>query len=228
MILGRTYLVPVVVAVTLVAAVAGPAAAGESTSDKAILKAGVVTKADVPTGWTSKKPSADDDQTYKGIAECKNLRTAIADAKKSTPRARSRQFEARGSNGTTSARSTVYVFETPEAAATFLGVYQDPQVSTCIEKGVAKVLRRREGVGEPSIAPVTDLEGLGDGAIGFEVTIPVTADDESATFYIDSIAVRVGRAIVGFNLSEFEEPLSDGPSIVQSIVGRVAEAQASA
>lgn len=52
----RTRLLTLAVPVAASLALAGPAlAAGESKGDKAILRAGVVTKADVPAEWTSRK-----------------------------------------------------------------------------------------------------------------------------------------------------------------------------
>src|SRR5689334_21437779 len=51
---------------------AGPAAA--AGSDKAILKGGVITKADVPAEWTS-KPSKASSDALKGLKECKKINT---------------------------------------------------------------------------------------------------------------------------------------------------------
>ena len=228
MILRRTRILVPLLAVSLagVAAFATPAAA-QSKSDKAILKAGVITKADVPTGWTSKKASSSD-KAYQGIAECKDLKAALDNAKKKTPRVQSREFEEPGTRGTTSAADTVYAFKNTSAAETFLSGYQAPDVPTCLEKGAAKAVKSQPGAGAPSVSTVTDLEGVGDGAVGYEITIPISAAGQSATVYVDLIAVRVGRAFVGFNFSNLEAPISDGPAIVQTVVARVAAAQSSA
>ena len=88
----RTRMLIFAVPVAASLALAAPAmAAGESKGDKAILKAGVITKADVPAEWTSKKGKSSGD-ALKGIKECKKINTAVAAAKQDDPRARSREF----------------------------------------------------------------------------------------------------------------------------------------
>src|SRR5512132_4345345 len=82
----RTRMLIFAVPVAASLALAAPAiAAAQSKSDKAILKAGVITKADVPAEWTSKrgKPSGD---ALKGLKECKKINSAVADAKQDDPR----------------------------------------------------------------------------------------------------------------------------------------------
>jgi hypothetical protein len=215
------------VPLAVLVALAVPAAAGESKSDKAILKAGVISRDDVPAGWNSKKASGGDN-SFKGIPECKTINSAIESAKKRVPRARSREFEEPDSRGTTSAENTVYAFKDVTAASKFVANFQGDVASTCLEKSLAKTTSGRSGAGTPTLAAITDLQGVGDEAVGYESTIPFTASGETATFYLDFIAVRVGRAFVGFGFSNLGERISDGPGIVQAVVARVADAQASA
>jgi hypothetical protein len=122
----------------------------------------------------------------------------------------------------------VYAFKNTSGADKFFGIYQASEVATCIEKATAKVLRSRTGAGEPSVSPITNLEGVGDAAVGYEITIPISAQGQSATVYLDLIAARVGRAVVGFNFSNLDASIPEGPGIVQAVLGRVAEAQAPA
>src|SRR5215210_2750568 len=122
MTLRRTRLLIPLLAVSLagVAAFAPPAAA-QSKSDKAILKAGVITKADVPPDWASKK-STSTDRAYKGIPECKELKSTVDNAKKKVPRAQSREYSEPTSRSTTSAESTVYAFKKVSDAQEFTAV----------------------------------------------------------------------------------------------------------
>jgi hypothetical protein len=228
MILRRTRLLVPLLAVSVagVAAFAPPAAA-QSKSDKAILKAGVITKADVPDGWTSKKATSSD-RAYKGIPECKELKSSVDNAKKKVPRAQSREYDEPTSRGTTSAESTVYAFKKVSDAQKFIAVYQASDASTCLEKAAAKVASGQASAGEPSVSPISNLDGVGDEAVGYEITVPFSASGQTATLYIDLIAVRVGRAFVGLNFSNLNETISGGPSIVQAVVARVAAAQGSA
>lgn len=224
---GTRILVPLLaVSLAGVAAFAPPAAA-QSKSDKAILKAGVITKADVPSSWTSKKATSSD-RAYKGIPECKQLKTAVDNAKKKVPRAQSRNFNEPTSRGTTSAESTVFAFKAESDAQEFIAVYQTSDASTCLQKAAAKLTSGQASAGEPSVSPISDLEGVGDEAVGYEITVPFSVSGQTATLFIDLIAVRVGRAVVGFNFSNVGETISGGPSIVQGVVARVAAAQGSA
>lgn len=160
MILHRARVLLTALPLAVVVALAGPAAAGESKSDRAILKAGVITKGDVPGGWTSKKATSSD-SAYKGISECKQIKAAVDNAKKKVPRAKSREFQEPGSRGTTATENTVYVFKDVSAATNFLANYQAPDASTCFEKGTAKVASAQAGTGQPTVSPITDLQGCG-------------------------------------------------------------------
>jgi hypothetical protein len=208
-------------------ALAAPAAAGESQSDKALLKAGVITQPDVPSGWSSKKagPSG---QALRGVRECKQINTAVDKAKKTRPRARSREFSEPTSQGTTSAENTVYVFKDIRAASAFFAKYEDAQAPTCYEKGADKTASSLPAAGSPTVSPITDLQGVGDEAVGYEIVLPFTTSGLTSTLYLDIIAVRVGRVFLGFNFSNIDARIPDGPAIVQAVVARVTEAQASA
>ncbi|MFL6242192.1 MAG: hypothetical protein ACJ73V_04105, partial [Acidimicrobiia bacterium] len=78
----RTRMLIFAVPVAASLAFAAPAiAAGESKGDKAILKAGVITKADVPAEWTS-TPSKPRSDALKGLPGCKKVNSAAATAGK--------------------------------------------------------------------------------------------------------------------------------------------------
>jgi hypothetical protein len=223
----RTRLVCLVgVTVALVAALAAPVAAGEPKSDKAILKAGVFTKGDVPAGWTSKKSSSSDPD--RSIRECRKIRAAIDKAKKNVPRAKSRDFSDPATEGATLAGNTVYAFKDATAAATFVGNFQADVAVPCLEKSLAKSPVGKKAIGTPTISPLTDLQGVGDEAVGYETTLDLRVAGETATLYIDFIAVRVGRAFVAFGFTNRGERFPDGPAMVQAVVARLAAAQAPA
>ncbi len=205
-------------------ALATPAGAADSKTDKAILKAGVVTKADIPATWTSSK-STSSDRAFK-VSECKKIRAAVDSAKKKAPRAQSRRFEDPASGGTAFADSTVYAFSDVNAATKFVSAYQSPDAPTCFQAGTTKALSGAQSAGQPTVAPITDLQGVGDDAIGVEITVPFTSGDQTASLYLDFIFVRVGRAVVGFRFSNGDARLPEGPGIVQMVVQRVASAEA--
>lgn len=89
-------------------------------------------------------------------------------------------------------------------------------------------MSRQATAGSPTVSPITDLPGFGDASVGYEIAVPFSDGGQASTLYLDIIAVRIGRAFVGFNFSNFDERIPNGPAIAQAVVIRVAEAQASA
>jgi hypothetical protein len=220
---ARILILGVPVAVSL--GLAAPAAAGESRSDKAILKAGVITKEDVPADWTSKRGETGG-RALRGISECKKINAAVEAAKKKEPRARSREFQDPVSQGTTSAENAVYAFKDESAATRFMATYQGTDADACFDKAAAKVASEQPTAETPSVAPITDLQGVGDEAIGYEIVVTFAQDDQSFTLYLDIVAVRVGRTVLGFNFSNIGSRITQGPDIVNAVVDRVAAVEA--
>lgn len=221
----RTRLLTLAVPVAASLALAGPALAGETKGDKAILKAGVVTKADVPAEWTSKKGQSTG-EALKGIKECKKINTAVADAKKDNPRARSREFSDPVPEHATSAENAVYAFSNKASATKFVSAYQGAAATACFEKLAAEVGKDRPTAGPPTAAPITDLQGVGDEASGYEIAATFTQDVGMATLYIDFVVVRVGRAAMGFGFTNVDARIPQGPDIVNAVVQRVSAAKA--
>jgi hypothetical protein len=219
MILRRTrILVPLLaVSLALVTALAGPAVA-ESKTDKAILKAGVITKGDVPPDWTSKKSTSG--APDRSITECKEIRTAVENAKKKVPRTRSRQFQDPTSDA--GAEDTVYAFRNVQAATGFVANYQGTAGQACFEKLAEKLAPS----GTATVSPITDLEGVGDEALGYEIAYELTAAGQTATAYVDFVVVRTGRAVVGFGFTNRGERIPEGPPIVRAVVSRVSAVKA--
>ena len=120
----------------------------------------------------------------------------------------------------------MYAFSDVNAATKFVSAYQSRDAPTCFQAGTTKALSGAQSAGQPTVAPITDLQGVGDDAIGDEITVPFTSGDQTASLYLDFIFVRVGRAVVGFRFSNGDARLPEGPGIVQMVVQRVASADA--
>ena len=221
----RTRLLTFAVPVAASLALAGPAFAADTKGDKAILKAGVITKADVPADWKSAKSSSSSD-ALKGIKECKKINNAVTTAKNDNPRARSREFSDPVQEHATMAENSVYAFSKNAAATKFVSAYQGPAATACFEKLAAAIGKGRPTAGPPTAAPITDLQGVGDEATGYEIAATFTQDGGTATLYIDFIVVRVGRAAIGFGFTNVDARISQGPDIVNAVVQRVSAAEA--
>jgi len=220
----RTLIFAVPVAASL--AFAAPAiAAGESKGDKAILKAGVIRKADVPAEWTSKKGKSSGD-ALKGLKECKKINTAVAAAKQDDPRARSREFADPVPEDAKTAENAVYAFPDKKSARKFVAAYNGSAATACFNRLGAEVARSRPTAGPPTVSPITDLQGVGDEALGYEIATTFTQNGGNATLYIDFIVVRVGRAVLGFGFTNVDARIPEGPAIVTAVVQRVAAAEA--
>jgi hypothetical protein len=212
------------VAVSL--ALAAPAlAAGESKGDKAILKAGVITKADVPAEWTSKKGKSTGD-ALTGLKECKKINTTVAAAKQDDPRARSREFADPVPSNAKTAENAVYAFPDQKRAGKFVAAYNGSAATACFDQLGAEVARRRPTAAPPTVSPITDLQGVGDEAVGYEIAATFTQNGGTATLYIDFIVVRVGRAVLGFGFTNVDARIPQGPDIVTAVVQRVGTAEA--
>jgi hypothetical protein len=218
----RLLILAVPVAASL--ALAGPAAA-DSKGDKAILKAGVITKTDVPAEWTS-KPSKSSSDALKGLKECKKINTAVAAAKKDEPRARSREFADPVPEHATTAENAVYAFQNKKDAGKFVSAYKGSAATACFQRLGTEVERNRPAAAPPTVSPVTDLQGVGDEAVGYEIAATFTQNGGEATLYIDFIVVRVGRSVLGFAFTNVDARITQGPDIMNAVIQRVAAAQA--
>jgi hypothetical protein len=207
-------------------AFAAPAiAAGESKGDKAILKAGVITKADVPAEWASKRGRSTGD-ALKGLKECKKINTAVAAAKEDDPRARSREFADPLPENAKTAENAVYAFPDKKSAGKFVAAYTGSAATACFDSLGSEVVRSRPSAGPPTVSPITDLQGVGDEAVGYEIAATFTQNGGNATLYIDFIVVRVGRAVLGFGFTNVDARIPEGPGIVTAVVQRVAASEA--
>jgi hypothetical protein len=207
-------------------AFAAPAiAAGESKGDKAILKAGVITKADVPAEWTSKKADTGGGE-LKGIRDCRKINSAIAAARRDEPRAMSREFADPVRENGREAANAVFAFDKAKAAGRFVGVFEGSGATACFEKLGEQIVRNQPATGPPTVSPITDLQGVGNEALGYEIAATYTQAGGTATLYIDYIAVRVGRAAMLFVFTNVDARIPQGRDIVSAVVQRVAAAEA--
>jgi hypothetical protein len=213
----------IAVAVGFAAAVtlAAPAGAGVkvAATDKAILHAGVLTAADgVPSTWTSAKQTDTGSKQFKGIASCKQIAAAM-DLARRGPRAFSPKFSDPAATSSAEAENSVYAFKTVKAAQRYLSPYEASNVTTCLEQSLKKAVG---GKAQVTVAPISNLQGVGDQSVGFEASITVTDQSGNPVHVIaDVIGVRVRRAFVGFDFSNNDVSLPQGPSIVNTVVSRL-------
>ena len=221
--MGQGRWVAVAAGLAAAVAVVAPAGAGvkAAASDKAILKAAVLTPADVPSTWVAAKQADSGSKNYKGIAACKQIAAAMDTAHRG-PRALSPQFSDPAPTSNALAQDTVYAFKNVKAAQQYLAPYAASNAASCYQQAFNKAAR---GQGQATVAPITNLQGVGDQAVGYEATITGSDQNGQPVHVIaDVIGVRVGRGFVGFNFLNNNVVIPQGVAIVNAAVARLTSA----
>jgi hypothetical protein len=212
----------IAVAAGVAAAVAlvAPAGAGvkSTASDKAILKAGVLSPADVPSTWRSAKQTDAGTKSFKGIASCKQIVAAV-DAARRGPRALSRSFGDPAQTSNAGAQDTVYAFKNVKAAQQYIAAYEASSAATCFQDA----FNRATNGAQATVTPITNLQGVGDEAVGYEASETGTDQNGKAVHVVaDLVDVRVGRALVTFMFGNNDVRIPQGVAIVQAVISRLA------
>jgi hypothetical protein len=215
----------VAVALLLVAVTTPAASAAPSAHDRAILTAGMIQPHDVPAGWVAHKQAPGTATRFKGIAACKDLAPVLNAALTTVPHRASAEFsDPTSATQTTLVANTAYAFKDDAAAVRYVAAYRATNVPTCFTKSLQRAVRSSlQGANATiAVAPLTNLAGLGDDEVGYSVTLTVPTQGQPQTLYDDIIAVRVGRAVLGFNFQNLGAELPMGPAIIRQASSRVA------
>ena len=214
---GRWIAVAAGVAAAVTLAAPAGAAARSAASDQAILKAGVLTAADVPSTWTSAKQTDPGTKSFQGIASCKQIVAAMNAARRG-PRALSRSFGDPAQASNAGAQNTVYAFKSVKAAQQYIAAYEASNAATCFQDAFNRGTRGAQA----TVTPITDLQGVGDQAVGYEASETGTDQNGKAVHVVaDLVDVRVGRAVVTFMFGNSDVRIPQGVAIVQSVVTRL-------
>lgn len=224
---GRTA-VTVVVALVLALAAETPVAAAAkplSARDRAILAAGVIQRTDVPTGWAAHKQGAGTAAQFKGVTACKQLAPVVNAALLTVPHRLSSEFsDPTSGTQTTMVANTAYAFKDVAAADSYLAAYRGSSVPACFTQALQRAVKGSLNglTGTVSVAPLTNLAGLGDDEVGYLLTLTISAQGQQETLYADLVAVRVGRAVLGLKFQNLGAELPMGLTIIRSATSRVA------
>ena len=211
----------------LVAALALPAGAASAAkaSDQAILTAGVITKPDVPKSWTSSKQS-DVNSAYKAAPACAPILAATNVARK-FPHKNSLVFTDKSNAQLTNAQDQVYALKTAASASAYLAAFQDPAGLPCLQ-GLIQNAGTSTGAQTQvnNLGPLTNLQNLGNQAVGYEGMLTLTAQNQTLNLVIDEIVVRVGRSVVVFQFGSPDQQIVQGGAIVRSVLRRLQKVRA--
>jgi hypothetical protein len=212
--------VALLTAAALPAGAVGDRAPKPTAADAAILKAGLVTAADVPAGWTASTQLDTGAKGYRGIPSCQPIYAAVTAARRAVPHRLSSDFSPRGSaNTVTVVDDIVLAFKTPAAASRFLSAFAGPTVPDCLERVLTKSAKAKAQV---SVAQLDDLQGVGDTSVGYEASITASNNGQSLSLVGDIITVGVGRAVALVSyLNDGSVTLPEGIGVVNAVVDRL-------
>jgi hypothetical protein len=202
-------------AVAPAAGAAGPIA--KKPSDAQIAKQGVLRLSDFPAGW---KQSKHQQSKPTGIAACKP--TELVEARNKQYRAQSPDF---AQGDLTTAENSVYVFPKPARAIAYLKPFQAAAAGACLQQGTEKAVKKVSGA-TVQVQPL-DLSsalqgGTIDDAVGYEIlaTLPQSGA-APVQLVLVAVAVRLGRAVVGYTFEEQGQPLSEIDTLINASLTRL-------
>lgn len=211
------------VGLAMVGTLALPAEAARpaQSSEQTLLNAAVITAQDVPSSWTS-APQPDIVDVLKGISACSAVRNAEAAARKRATRQLSPIFTDPASRGQlTTAENEVDVFPDAAGATKLLKQFQASSTPTCLRA----LLFKAKSVKQVKLTKLS-IGAVGDANVGYEAAAKLSAQGTSVTVIVDIVAVRVGRAFLGFHFSSPGKQIAQGPDIVNTVANRVRSAGA--
>jgi hypothetical protein len=92
-------------------------------------------------------------------------------------------------------RAATYVFASDSDATRALNSYVAKPAQSCIASGTTASLRRTGYTTTTPRITTTKVRGIGQGAVGAEITIPSHIRGQPFTFHLDSTLVRDGRVL---------------------------------
>jgi hypothetical protein len=192
----KAYAAVLLVVVAL--AVPAPAGAGNRAADQQIADDSVLTIDDVPNGFD--QAPADDDRDPQTGAVCKRIRAAakLVDA---APH-REVQFATPGDEtGSALIINQVSVMKSVKQAKAAYTAYAAPKARQCLTTAYERVFLDQINDPTAQVQVTADrfTPDLGDTAVGYEVVIEASAQDESEVFYVNQQVIRDGRGLDAFS-----------------------------
>jgi hypothetical protein len=191
---------------------APPVAAGDD-EDQQIADDAVLTVADLPEGWEEGDP--DEDDPAEGLVPvCEGIERA-RNRGDDVPNAQSPDFDdTNDPNALRSVQNDVFIFPKVSGAKRFVKPFR--------EDGEACLQGRAEEIPDATGIEVQELD-VG-GGVGYSVFVTVPNNGEEVTLVSDVVLVRVGRAITTFSGENVDEPIPEGPEILDTVIARLREA----
>jgi hypothetical protein len=205
----RSVVLPAFAIVVLVTACGGSSSKSDPAADLSLAKGAVLTATDAPAGYTASphQSSADMPEPVKrDFANCVHADTTVFDTDKDSQNADGPDFK---DNNGGSIENSIEIAKAKSTIDKGVKTMQAANVSDCLGKLFDTAIKAEvqkdpnagtATFGTVTVAPLT-VSGVGDRALAFRGTIPVSAAGQSTVFYFDVLLVQRGRA--GITLSAF-------------------------
>jgi hypothetical protein len=204
----------------LLAIVAPVSMAGAvSSKDKALLQAGVIAPRDAPSTWEARPQPDANPKLLRGIAACMGFAAAETAARKN-PFRRSLTFGDPTNGHASTADDTVYAFKTADAATKYFASILASNLPACLPPAYQRQLGSQGQVG-PATTIATVPPTLGDQSAGYQMVVTVPGQ---GTLVLEILAMRVGRAFVGFTFTNPSQPLPLASSFISPVEARLSVA----
>jgi hypothetical protein len=219
--------VGVTIALASSAVFAAAGLAAPSAADQAILQAGIVQPRDVPDAWQQQPPRGSGRGKFAPITACRQIQHVNDVGHRAPHQESGTYFDPASLGHTTLASDVVIAFKDATAAAAFLAAYQAPRAATCLDKDFRRGLASRIRKLHPTItfAPIPEVQGIGDGSVGYEITLTVTDQGQTQTVMNDNVIVKVGRAAIVLTSQDADAVRG---VLLATVAARLAAAQAAA
>jgi hypothetical protein len=176
----------------------------------------------VGPGWLqSKQPTSTNDTVIRKIPACKQIAAEDTVVRTGVPNVRSAEFsDPTSRNGETAVASLVYAFKNVNRAAQYLAVFTAGPALKCVDT----VAHLEAGTrARATTSRIRDLNRIGDDRVIYESTLTGPSQQGSTvTLTTDTVAVRVGRAVVAFSfINAGAQRLPQGTAIIDAVVGRL-------
>ncbi len=235
---GFRLLTPLVGLVLVASACGSSSAKADPAADLQVAKGAVLTKADLPASFDASPYNSSNslpDSAKLDFANCMNTKLSIFSDSPGEQKVNSDDFDDSNSQGQTEIQNEVDVYPKKSTVNDDYNVLTKDAATGCLQKLFTTAIQAAQtqstdttdpGSG-PTFGTVTvaklNVSGVGDHVIGFRATVPVSAQGQSETEYLDLLAATKDRAVVTLTASNAQTPYDQATEtqLLNKVVNRI-------
>jgi hypothetical protein len=218
---GTRFLVPVAGLVLIASACGSSSAKADPAADLQVAKGAVLQKSDLPSTFDATPYDSSDDipeSAKLDFANCMNTKLSIFSDTPGEQKANSDTFDDNSSQSETEIQNEVDVYPKKSTVTDDYNLLTKDAAAGCLQKLFTTALQSAatqstdttDAGSAPTFGTVTmtklTVSGVGDHVVGYRATVPITAEGQSVTEYLDLLAATKDRAIVTLTVSNGQTP----------------------